>query len=186
MFLTLNHCFQLKYDSSVHNNVFSREKVVSSESGEKYAQIKHCFFFFFRWSTGFWCERTTGDGLFHQRTCYYWLWSYILARSGRLKLEAWICSWETRSFSLDKMLTDGLALCGLLVDYCDGFISCLDSLSDGTHSLLRIHWWASDAILNFSKSVHMKKQSHLHLGWPEGECIFSKFCKISTSQLVLV
>ncbi len=24
------------------------------------------------------------------------------------------------------------------------FISCLDSLSDGTHSLQRIHWWASD------------------------------------------
>ncbi len=46
MFLTLNHCFQLKYDSSVHNNVFSREKVVSSESGEKYAQIKQCFFLF--------------------------------------------------------------------------------------------------------------------------------------------
>ncbi len=30
--------------------------------------------------------------------------------------------------------------CGLLVDYCDVFISCLDSHSDGTHSLQRIHW----------------------------------------------
>ncbi len=29
---------------------------------------------------------------------------------------------------------------GLLVDYCDVFISCLDSHSDGTHSLQRIHW----------------------------------------------
>ncbi len=26
----------------------------------------------------------------------------------------------------------------------DIFISCLDSHSDGTHSLQRIHWWASD------------------------------------------
>ncbi len=39
--------------------------------------------------------------------------------------------------------------CGLL--WC--FISCLDSHSDGTHSLLRIHWWASDVMLHFSKSV---------------------------------
>ncbi len=154
MFLTLNHCFQLKYDSSVHNNVFSREKVVSSESGEKYAQIKHSFFFF-RSNTGFCGERTTGDGLFHKRTCYYGLWRYILARRGSLKLEAWICSWETCSFSLDKMLTDGLALCGLLVDYCDVFISCLDSHSDGTHSLQRIHCWAGDVMLHFSTDVHM-------------------------------
>ncbi len=29
--------------------------------------------------------------------------------------------------------------CGLLVDYCDVFISCLDSHSDGTHSLQRNH-----------------------------------------------
>ncbi len=33
-----------------------------------------------------------------------------------------------------------LEWCGLLVDYCDVFISCLDSHSDGTHSLQRIHW----------------------------------------------
>ncbi len=50
------------------------------------------------------------------------------------------------------MLTDGLEWCGLLVDYCDVFISCLDSHSDGTHSLQRIHCWASDGKLNFSKS----------------------------------
>ncbi len=44
-----------------------------------------------------------------------------------------------KHFSLHKMLIDGLELCGLLVDYCDVFISCLDSHSDGTHSLQRIH-----------------------------------------------
>ncbi len=37
-------------------------------------------------------------------------------------------------------LTDGLEWCGLLVDYCDVFIVCLDSRYDGTHSLQRIHW----------------------------------------------
>ncbi len=59
---------------------------------------------------------------------------------------------------------------GLLMDYCDVFI-CLDSHSDGTHSLQRIHWWVSDVMLHFSKSVLMKKQTHLHLRWPEGEYI---------------
>uniref|UniRef100_A0A8C1XAX3 Ras-related protein Rab-28 n=1 Tax=Cyprinus carpio TaxID=7962 RepID=A0A8C1XAX3_CYPCA len=38
-----------------------------------------------------------------------------------------------------QMFTDGLECCGLLVDYCDVFISCLDSQSDGTHSLQSIH-----------------------------------------------
>ncbi len=37
MFLTSNHCF--KYESSIHNIAFSSEKVIWSESGEKYAQI---------------------------------------------------------------------------------------------------------------------------------------------------
>ncbi len=63
--------------------------------------------------------------------------------------------------------------CGLLVDYCDVFISCLDSHSDGTHSLQRIHLWASDEML-ISPNL-MKKQTHLHFGWPESEYIFSKF-----------
>ncbi len=38
--------------------------------------------------------------------------------------------------------------------------------SDGTHSRQRIHWWASHVMLHFSKSVPMKRQTHLHLGWP--------------------
>ncbi len=46
---------------------------------------------------------------------------------------------QTCSFSLHMTLFDGLEWCGLLVDYCDVFISCLDSHSDGTHSLQRIH-----------------------------------------------
>ncbi len=42
---------------------------------------------------------------------------------------------QTLTFSLLKMLIDRLDWCGLIVDYCDVFISCLDSHSDGTHSL---------------------------------------------------
>jgi len=44
---------------------------------------------------------------------------------------------KTSSYSLDKTFIDALELCGLLVDYCDVFISCLDSHSDGTQSLQR-------------------------------------------------
>ncbi len=50
------------------------------------------------------------------------------------------------------------------VDYCDVFISCLDSHSDGTHALQRIHFWASDAMLHFSKSVLMKKLIYILVG----------------------
>ncbi len=48
---------------------------------------------------------------------------------------------------MDLFLTNTQVLdwSGLLVVYCNAFISCLDSHSDGTHSLERIHWWASDA-----------------------------------------
>ncbi len=87
--------------------------------------------------------------------------THILAWSNSLKLKThywWIYNGR---FSLLKMLTDGLEWCGLLVDYCNGFSSCLDSHSDGTHSLQRIHWWASDVMLNFSKSLLMKKETHI-------------------------
>ncbi len=65
---------------------------------------------------------------------------------------------QTGSFSILKTLIDGLELITCIIV----FISCLDSHSDGTYSLQRIHWWASDVMLNFSKSVLMKT---VHLGW---------------------
>ncbi len=43
MFLTSNHCFHQKYESSIHNIAFSSEKALSSELGEKYEQIKHYY-----------------------------------------------------------------------------------------------------------------------------------------------
>ncbi len=42
--------------------------------------------------------------------------------------------------------------------YCNVFISCLDCHFDGTHSLQRMHWWASDVMVNFSKYFPIKKQ----------------------------
>ncbi len=55
------------------------------------------------------------------------------------------------------------------LSYRKAIISCLDSHSDGTHSLQRIHWWESDVMLNFSKTVLMKKLTHLYLGCPDGQ-----------------
>ncbi len=49
--------------------------MVLSESGDKYAQIKHCL------------QVKTGDGYFHCQKRYYWLWSHILARSDGLKFK---------------------------------------------------------------------------------------------------
>ncbi len=37
----VNHCFQRKYESSIYNIAFSSENIISAESGEKYALIKH-------------------------------------------------------------------------------------------------------------------------------------------------
>ncbi len=104
------------------------------------------------------CEDNSG-------CCIYAVWMYVWMLYLCLKYTAFHF----------KTLIDGLELCGLLVNYCDVIISCLDSHSDGTHSLQRIHcvskWWNA----TFSKSALLKKQTHLHLGWPEGEYIFSKF-----------
>ncbi len=44
---------------------------------------------------------------------------------------------------ISQTLTDGMEWCGLLVDCFFFFlVSCLDTQSDGTHSLQMIHWWA--------------------------------------------
>ncbi len=53
-------------------------------------------------------------------------------------------------------------------ELCDVFISCWTLILTGTHSLQRIQWWASDAMINFSKSWTNK----LHLELSEGEYIF--------------
>ncbi len=60
---------------------------------------------------------------------------------------------KTDSFSLHKMIIDCLEWCELLVNYCDDFISCLDSNYDGTHSLQMIHYWASDGIVKIHSNL---------------------------------
>ncbi len=60
------------------------------------------------------------------------------------------------------------------VDCCDVFLRCLNSCSEGTHSLQRIHWWAGDVMLHFNKSVEMNKQIHLLLIWTKWWVHFQK------------
>ncbi len=44
-------------------------------------------------------------------------------------------------------------------------ISCLDSHTDGTHSLQSIHCWVTDAMLHFSKSDEETNSSTSWVAW---------------------
>ncbi len=91
---------------------------------------------------GFWCERTTEDGLFTEGSIHL-DYSFFLAKSNGLKLKHF--SLLLKRFSLHKILIDGLEWCGLLWCFYQLY---MDSHSDGTHSLQRIHWWANDVMLH--------------------------------------
>ncbi len=128
--------------------LLSLVKKLSNESGEKYAQIKHCLQvktvrnsskqicgWIMKWEENRGWTRT--DSL---EEVLLWIIYLYFGQRHFLKLKMsywWICSLQTRSFSLHKMLIAGLETCGLMVDNCNVFISCLDSHSDGTHSLQR-------------------------------------------------
>ncbi len=126
---TSNWCFWLKAECCVHNFAIScvnqgRYMHRSSTVYKKTVLNKYV--------GGFWCERTTGHGV---------IMDYgILARNNGFKHLDGFVSYKNVAFHF-TMLT--MVWSG--VDYCDVFISCLDSHSDGTHSLQRIHWLASDA-----------------------------------------
>ncbi len=151
-FLTSNCCIQLKYKSSIHNIALFGEKVISSESGEKYAQIKH-----------------------HLHADYRLLFGLKAMVEIENALMMYLFVTNTQLFTSHDV-NWWLEWCGLLVDYCDVLISCLDAHSDGTHSLQRIHCWANDVMLHFSKSVPINKQMKLdHVGWPVSESILSTF-----------
>ncbi len=51
------------------------------------------------------------------------------------------CLLQTHSFLHYTILIDDLKSFGLFVNFCDVFISCLETLDfhDGTHSLQKIH-----------------------------------------------
>ncbi len=55
-----------------------KKKAILSESGDKYAQIKHSLHTkrVINQYSGFWGKRTTGDLLFHWRKHYYGIWYF--------------------------------------------------------------------------------------------------------------
>ncbi len=70
----------------------------------------------------------------------------------------WILMWEDNrgwTFSLEEELW----IMGLYFGQ-----RCLDSHSDGTHSQQRINWWASDAMLNFSK-IYSHEETNPSTSW---------------------
>ncbi len=76
---------------------------------------------------------------------------------------------QTCSFWLHRTLTDGLEWCGLLVM----FLSAVWTHFDGTHSLQRI---IGEQVMQCYISPNLFQWTNkLHLGWPEGEYIFSTF-----------
>ncbi len=124
----------------------------------------------------FYVRGQKGIDFFYWRKRYYGQWSCILAKSDGLKSKC--LNDEFVSHKLVAFLKTWIDVlwitCALL--WC--FISCLDSYSDGTHSLQRIHCCASDEILNFSKSVLIEKQTTLDLslipwGWVYFQQMFS-------------
>ncbi len=115
-----------------------------------------------------WCLICTGC------LCLSWFLCNIIDRGFKLKTSLNLL--PRCRFSLHKTLIDGLESCWLLVGYCDVFTNCLDSHSDGTHSLQRIQWWASEVMQNVSKSIPMNKQPNLHIGWHKWEYFFIFGC----------
>ncbi len=100
-----------------------------------------------------------------------WIMDLYFDQKRRFKVKMpsrWICCLQRHFTSL---FTSQDINWWTLVDYSWIIVMFLsaDAHSDGTHSLQRIHWWARDVMLHFSKSVLMKKQPHLPLGWPEQE-----------------
>ncbi len=109
------------------------------------------------------------QGLFHWRKCYFKL--RYLARINSLKLKA-SAKMSYKHAVFTSQYINGWT--GVVWITC-GPLWCfyqLFGLSDGTHSLQRIHRWASGIMLNLAKTFLIKKQTHLHLEWPENRYIF--------------
>ncbi len=131
---------------------------------EKCAQVKLCLYA--KTDQGnMWVHfyvRGQQETNFHWRKCYYGLQTYILVRSGGLKLKTLIIDLQTCSISLHSVLNDGLEWCGLL--WCNE----LFGLSFWRHPFTAEHpllsKWCNATFLH--KSVLMKKQTHLPIGWP--------------------
>ncbi len=84
----------------------------------------------------------------------------------------WICFLQT---DLLHKIWHGLYFCDLLVDYCDVFISCLDSHSDGTHSL-NLFWCRNKLIYILDGMSVCKYVSKYDFFWSTIHLTFMQIC----------
>ncbi len=63
--------------------------------------------------------------------------------------------------------------------------SCLDSHSDGTHSLQRIHWWTNNVMLHFSKSNEETNSSTSWMTWGRGWAHFQQMFIFGWTPLLI-
>ncbi len=117
-------------------------------SGVKYVHIKHrlqaeivqncskpiCMWILM-WEDNRVCTFSTGVRF------YFSFFGLLARKTFNVKCFLMLDLFLTNRFSLHNTLTDGLESCGLVM-----FLSFVWTHFDGTHSLQRIHLWASDEI----------------------------------------
>ncbi len=131
----LNHCFQLKLKAIIYNIasssglVWIRRELCTDQA--PLLQAKTAL-------NRFWCKRQQEMDFFTE---------------GSVIMDKKLCFSQKQRFEVKNILMDLFQLLKMLtgVDYRDVFSSCLDSHSDGTHSLQRMHCWANDEMTHFSK-----------------------------------
>ncbi len=111
--------------------------------------------------------------LFYWRKCYYGLCIHILIKNIlMMDLFHLLSSQDINWWTGVEWIT-----CGLLWCFYQLFgLSFWRHPFTAEHPLLR-QWYISPNL--------MQKQTHLHLGWPEDEDIFSKFCVLGELLLCL-
>ncbi len=92
---------------------------------------------------------------------------FVRKRQFKVKMSWWICFLQTCSFSLLKTnWWTGLVWIIVML------LSAVCTHSDGTHSLQKIHLWASDVMLHFSKSSGETSSSMPWMAWGWNILIF--------------
>ncbi len=163
-----------KLQPIIHNNAYSREQVILSESGETSAQTEHRL----RVKTALNKHVVDFDVRDIRRWTFYpleeallWTMDLYFGHKRQFEVKTYndvdLFPIQTSIFWIYIALINGLECCLLInrLDYCDVFISCLDSHSDGTHSLQSIHWWGSGGTLHFSKSDEETNSSTSWMAW---------------------
>ncbi len=139
MFLSSNHCFWQIYESIIcllqwkSSLIWIKREICTDQAPFiRQNSSKPIYRWILIWENN--------RGLLHWIK-RYGLWTHILSQNA-LIMDLFLTN--THLFASHVNWWSG-------VDYCDVFIRCLDSHSDGTHSLQRIHWWCNATFLQILK-----------------------------------